>query len=194
MNYGAMWDHVKTINEKLVQNSKNVHVREDEDSDPEDEEDVEDPDLLSLHDRLMARRAELGDDADEDWRSYYKWNLRGGRWLAERTGLAYDCVAAQCLPDTTATDMALTFDNLNKMARFSISKFTEEGALALARLWIHRNHYFLNLWLAKDCRAVPFTDDEVEGYVEPDSVAALYAQGVLVATRIDAIRRIVPRL
>lgn len=136
MKYAAMWDHVKTINEKSVQKSKKVHVHEDEDPESEDEADVEAPDLLSLHDRLMARRAELGDDAVEDWRAYYKWALRGGRWLAERTGLAYDCVAAQCLPDTAATDMALTFDNLNKMASFSISKFTEEGALALARLWI----------------------------------------------------------
>jgi hypothetical protein len=194
MKYAAMWDHVKTINEKSVQKSKKVHVHEDEDPESEDEADVEAPDLLSLHDRLMARRAELGDDAVEDWRAYYKWALRGGRWLAERTGLAYDCVAAQCLPDTAATDMALTFDNLNKMASFSISKFTEEGALALARLWIHRNYYFLILWLAKDCRAVPFTVDEVEGYVEPDNAAVLYTQGGDMATRIDTIRLIVPRL
>ncbi len=39
---------------------------------------------------LLLRRAELGDDVDEEWKRQFCWKLRGGKWTGENKGEAFD--------------------------------------------------------------------------------------------------------
>ena len=147
--------------------------------------------------RLLERRFELGDDAKEDWRTYYKWVLRGGKWTGAKKGVAFDCYAPSALCDTEASDLVDHYPSLNMSASFSIQMYGDAAALSLARAWIHRHFYFLGVWMAAHCSyPFAFTDAHVNAYVEPaelSHLAAHAAPGSKLAKRIGTIRAVRPR-
>ncbi len=144
---------------------------------------------------LLLRRAELGDDVDEEWRRQFCRKLRGGKWTGEHKGVALDCYGAYVIRGSSAEDFVAAFPCLAMSASWSISVYGDEACLALARAWIHRLHYVVQLWVAAGSPDDHiFADAEIAAYVEPLSLVqlALGANSAL-AARIAQIRALLQR-
>jgi hypothetical protein len=194
MAYPGMWDFVKEATDKDFPDSPDEDEGSDHDND-DDALDRMDPDAAVA--RLLERRFELGDDAMEDSRMFYRWVLRGGKWTGAMKGVAFDCYAPSALHNTAAYDFVDQYPSLKLSASFSIALYGDAAALTFARAWIHRHFFFLAIWMAADCSpAHVFTDADVDSYVEPADLIALATHAVhgsKTAKRLETIRAIRPR-
>ena len=114
-------------------------------SDGSDSESEEGLDLEELDAELYKKRLELeerclGADAPQ-----FDWYLRGGEWTAEHKGVGYDCVATRA--KTRVAGRMLQHFGLQKSKSYSVTKFTDEHAMDLARCWCDLHAFMLEKWL-----------------------------------------------
>lgn len=94
-------------------------------------------------DALLAKRAELEETREEQGPNFL-WTLRGGRWTAKHTGMAYDSFRAYAVAGNPATWCGLM--SIVATATFSIRLYTEDGARMLADNWCHRMEFLYKFW------------------------------------------------
>jgi hypothetical protein len=191
MHYPAMWEFLTEIVEQKVKRRRNGKTPPD----------TADRDGLGPRmggdeavEELIRRRAELGDDPGEEWRTFFCWKLRGGRWTGENKGVAFDCYAAYALKGTSAETFVSNYAKLRMSGSWSIRLYGDREALVLARAWIHRNFHFLKLWMEGGSRDDHvFSAADVLAYVELPELVALSAEaeGPL-AERIVQLRSLQP--
>ena len=144
---------------------------------------------------LLLRRAELGDDADDEWRLQFSWKLRGGKWTGDHKGVAFDCYAAYVTKGGLAEDFVACFPLLSMSASWSIALYGDDACLVLARAWIHRMYYFFRIWVdAGSSLAHIYTAGDLLAYVEPLSFVQLaVGANSSLAARILQIRSLCSR-
>ena len=143
---------------------------------------------------FLLRKAQLGDDLGADWREFFRWQLRGGRWVGMHKGIAFDGILASAIRGTEAYDFMSSFAGLQASAFFSLAAYGEEGALTLARAWISKAFAWLRVWQAAGSQFDhKFKPGDLAGYVEPAAFRALAVDtnGSL-AGRVQQIRKMVP--
>ena len=143
---------------------------------------------------FLLRRAELGDDLGAEWREFFRWQLRGGRWTGMHKGIAFDCILASAIRGTEAHVFMSSFVGLNVSASFSLTAYGEEQALILARAWIGKAYAWFRVWQEAGSKLDhEFKAEDLASYAEPaDSRAlAVEAKGGL-AGRVQQIRKMFP--
>jgi hypothetical protein len=120
-------------------------------------------DALMVMDALYAARQEweLRSRADtEDFR----WQLLGGRWLAETRGLAFDSFMSSAR-NKEAKQFCVDWA-LGKQSSYAVSWYQDMGAFMLATAWSHKMQFFYDELRLQGDALVDFTEASAR-YIEP---------------------------
>jgi hypothetical protein len=112
--------------------------------------------------RLAQVRAEHEEDAGED--DGFQLKILGGKWTAQHVGTVADRVAANA-SGQVAKDWCTIF-GWPKSTSFSFNRYSEAGAVQLAREVVRRGNYFYKLWLHSEEEDPQYTVAQHAGYVE----------------------------
>eukprot|EP00974_Lingulodinium_polyedra_P067431 6528743-Lingulodinium_polyedra.AAC.1 len=105
MKYPAMWEFLKDPTDTLTRKRGKC-------KDPKYDDMNFLPGDQAIED-LIRKRVELGiEGQEEEWKQFFKWTLRGGRWTGEHKGVAFDCYAAYTLKGTEAETFVSCFPKL----------------------------------------------------------------------------------
>lgn len=146
-------------------------------------------------DELYAKRSEWSElpNASEN----FLVQIRGGRGTKKKKkkGVAYDCAAMQArgaLPSVFVEDYGL-----QKLHSFSILKYGESTAMALALEVAARHDYFFGIFMRSDELEHRFSEEEISSYKASDEWRRLvhgFDSGSSEWTRAKAIEAIRPCL
>ena len=141
-------------------------LREDEDSTDSSESvvaAVSDVDMDVIMERLAGIRAEYA-DSDVEEEGAFVLKILGGKWTAAHVGKVADRVAANSSGMAAKTWCDLY--NWPKTTSFSFSRYSEAGAVVLARQVVRRGNYFYRVWLNADPDLFRYSDADLAGYPE----------------------------
>lgn len=142
---------------------------------------------------LAVRRRQLDAERNADDSKDFIWDVRGGKWCEEHTGLPYDTYWG-----VASTEDAETFCliyRLPKSFSMAISKYNEQDCLDLSKAWVHRILWWFEVWVAHGMNPrYEFKRSDGDGYVEHAALARLSArEDTDLAKRIRQIRGVAPR-
>lgn len=109
----------------------------DEDEPPLEE--LDEPGKLALRNWLAEKKVELQNMRDIE-ATHFIAGFRGSSWTAAKRGVGSDCAMAEAQTDAAAEWAKRVIGN--KMASFSIKRYGEDVAGALACLWSDRMEFF----------------------------------------------------
>ncbi len=148
--------------------------------------------LPVLFEELSVIRAAYEEEGEEDAAFHLK--ILGGRWTKEHIGISADRVAVLARGEA-AKIWCGTFQ-WPRMTSFSFSKYTEAGAVELAREVLRRGNYFFRQWLYSEETDYKYTDSVLAGYQEDlEWVTWMTAQDTesVEFGRAMAVRRMLPK-
>lgn len=156
-----------------------------EDHLPEDE-------LDAAVDELYERRFfwQTNDEAGQS--EDFRWALRGGRWLAQRTGQAYDSFRAYACGSSSSQWCAMV--RLTPTATFATRLYTEQGAALLCRVWCHKMQFLYDVWREAQVGGDVLVAEVLGAYRPPPEAEQLEGMGSSpCARRLGEIMRLIPR-
>ena len=170
--------------------------RQSEAQQQEEEDDDQDPSELAraeeaLLDEFWAKRAELIERDSLIGAEGFHISLRGGRWLLQQTGEAFDSLRAQARAPL-GTRLCDRF-KLNHSATFSLKAFGETLCQHLAQVWVDKMSWLLASWIEAGAEdAVGFSLAAASAaWPEPEAhVAAIEAAGAPARKRLAQIRQL----
>eukprot|EP00974_Lingulodinium_polyedra_P044238 4244957-Lingulodinium_polyedra.AAC.1 len=149
-------------------------------------------DALEVFKLLEAKRQEWAQTLAvhcEDFRTF----MPGGKFLMERTGEVAQVIEAQARGQLTK-EWVLKY-NLPKLASFTIRKYGEPMASALALYWCHKMQTLYNIWKDQSDSDYIFKAADIETANESESLqkaVADLAPGHPAWSRIEDIKSIRP--
>jgi len=139
-------------------------------------------------DDLWDVRADVGADGDREDPFYL--TVRGGKWLLEHHGVAYDGYRGQARAGPPC-DFCLA-SGMGKSCTLSAEACGDETAVTIVQFWIARMTFFYTRWL-HDAGAPVDWEEVARQFVEPAEIVRLCDTGApVVRHRITGIRRKVP--
>ena len=138
---------------------------EDDSSDSAHE--VEEEELFELNEddvreELAGLREEFEAEVAED--EGFHLQILGGKWTAEHVGKVADRVA--CFARGHLAFEWCRQYQWPRMTSFAFRKFTQAGAVELAREVTNRSNYCYALWLSSDVPVFRYSEADLEGYLE----------------------------
>jgi len=137
--------------------------------DQDDDEDVlpmiEEALLESSFKRLMEKRLEW-EAAYEGMAEDFEVIVRGGPWTEKHIGRVTDVIRAQ--PVSKEAKKWCELYGIVPSASFSIKRYTEAGASAMALAWVHRMQYFYDVYKDSDQSRYQYTAEDIAQYVEDE--------------------------
>ncbi len=149
-------------------------------------------DEAEVLEELAGIRAEYEEEGDDD--AGFQLEILGGRWTARHVGISADRVAV--LARGEAARIWCADYQWPKMTSFSFNRYTQAGAVELAREVLRRANYFFRQWLYAEETEYKYTDAVIAGYSEElEWVTWMAAQETNSVTleRAMVVRRMVPR-
>ena len=130
----------------------------DERSDDQQEE----VDIDVVREQLACVRAQYEEDLGDDDGFHVK--ILGGKWTAEHIGTIADRVSANARGQA-AMEWCAEF-KWPRMTSFAFNRYSEVGAVELAREVARRANHFYRLWLWSDDDPFRYTPEHLESYIE----------------------------
>ena len=122
-------------------------------------------------DAELAEVRELLAGADDDPQEYYKITVPGGRWTLDHTGEVADYVMAKARGGLAAAwALAVEFP---RSRRFSMHRYTREGARWLAREFARRGDFFCKQYYDGLAADEPFEHTDATNALYVESIAYL---------------------
>ena len=111
---------------------------------------------------MAGLRAEYEEEVAEDDGFHLK--ILGGRWTAEHVDKVADRVAANAR-GSLAIEWCRQF-RWPKMTSFAFNKYSQAGAVELAREVARRGKYFYAIWLYSEDLEFRYSEADLNGYLE----------------------------
>jgi hypothetical protein len=132
---------------------------------------VEDPFVTEMDDDVVDRAWAALYEKREEWDQlrgnegeHFPVSIRGGRDTLLRKGVPFDCVSVA--PKGSAAASFLEDYRMQKMHSFALKKYTEHGAMMLAREVSTRYDYFYRVFRKSDDSEHVFSQAEIAAYAE----------------------------